>query len=62
MELNEAAIRKLVKEEIVKLAVEYKSKFDSTLSSMNDIKTSVWTEDVLLKTRAWCYSNKTSEH
>ena len=41
MELNEAAIRKLVKEEIVKLAVEYKSKFDSTLSSMNDIKTSV---------------------
>ena len=62
MELNEAAIRKLVKEEIVKLALEYKSKFDSTLSSMNDIKTSVWTEDVLLKTRAWCYSNKTSEH
>ena len=41
MELNEAALRKLGKEEIVKLALEYKSRFDSTLSSINNIKTSV---------------------
>ena len=39
MALNEAALRKLGKEEIIKLALEYKSKFESTLSSINDIKT-----------------------
>ena len=39
MTLNEAALRKLGKEEIIKLALEYQSKFDSTLSSINDIKT-----------------------
>ena len=39
MALNEAALRKLGKEEIIKLALEYQSKFDSTLSSINDIKT-----------------------
>ena len=39
MALNEAAIRKLGKEEIIKLALEYQSKFESTLSSINDIKT-----------------------
>ena len=38
MALNEATLRKLVKEEIIKLALEYQSKFDSTLSSINDIK------------------------
>ena len=37
--LNEAALRKLGKEEIINLALEYQSKFDSTLSSINDIKT-----------------------
>ena len=37
--LNEAALRKLGKEEIIKLALEYQSKFDSTSSSINDIKT-----------------------
>ena len=36
--LNEAALRKLGKEEIIKLPLEYRSKFDSTLSN-NDIKT-----------------------
>ena len=39
MALNEAALRKQGKEEIIKLAVKYQSKFDSTLSSINDIKT-----------------------
>ena len=39
MALNEAALRKLGKEEIIKLALEYQSKFESTLSSINDIKT-----------------------
>ena len=39
MALNEAALRKLGKEEIIKLALEYQSKFDSTLSSINDVKT-----------------------
>ena len=38
MTLDEAAPRKLGKEEIIKLALEYQSKFDSTLSSINDIK------------------------
>ena len=38
MALNEAALRKLGKEEIIKLTLEYQSKFDSTLSSFNDIK------------------------
>ena len=37
--LNEAAVRKLGKEEIIKLALEYQSKFESTLSCINDIKT-----------------------
>ena len=37
--LNEAAVRKLGKEEIVKLALEYQSKFESTLSCINYIKT-----------------------
>ena len=39
MALNEAALRKLGKEEIIKLALEYQSKFESTLSSISDIKT-----------------------
>ena len=39
MALNEATLRKLGKEELIKPALEYKSKFDSTLSSINDIKT-----------------------
>ena len=39
MALNQAALRKLGKEEIIKLALEYQSKFESTLSSINDIKT-----------------------
>ena len=39
MALNEAALRKLGTEEIIKLALEYQSKFESTLSSINDIKT-----------------------
>ena len=39
MALNEAALRKLGKEEIIKLALEYQSKFDSTLSNINNIKT-----------------------
>ena len=39
MALNEAALRKLGKEEIIKLAQEYQSKFESTLSSINNIKT-----------------------
>ena len=38
MTLDEAALRKLGKEEIIKLALEYQSKFDSTLSNINDIK------------------------
>ena len=39
MAFNEAALRKLGKEEIIKLALEYQSNFESTLSSINDIKT-----------------------
>ena len=39
MALNEATLKKLGEEELIKLALEYKSKFDSTLSSINDIKT-----------------------
>ena len=39
MALNEAALRKLGKEEIIKLSLEYQSKFESTISSINDIKT-----------------------
>ena len=39
MALNEAALRKLGKEEIIKLALEYQSKFESTLSSISYIKT-----------------------
>ena len=39
MTLNEAALMKLGKEEIIKLDLEYQSKFDSTLSSINNIKT-----------------------
>ena len=39
MSLNEAALKKLGKEEIIKLALEYQSKLDSTLSCINDIKT-----------------------
>ena len=38
MALNEATLRKLGKEELIKLVLEYQSKFDSTLSSINDIK------------------------
>ena len=38
MALNEAKLRKLGKEEIIQLALEYQFKFDSTLSSINDIK------------------------
>ena len=41
MSLNEAALKKLGKEEIIKLALEYQSKLDSTLSSINDIKMSL---------------------
>ena len=51
MALNEAALRKLSKEEIIKLALEYQSKVDSTLSSINDIKTDL-SELLLRKTRA----------
>ena len=39
MGLNEVTLRKLGKEEIIKLALEYESNFDSTVSSINDIKT-----------------------
>ena len=39
MALNEAALSKLGQEEIIKLALEYQSKFESTLSSINDVKT-----------------------
>ena len=39
MALNEAALRKLDKEEIIKLALGYQSQFESTLSGINDIKT-----------------------
>ena len=39
MGLNEAAVGKLGQEEIIKLALEYQSKFDSTLSNINNIKT-----------------------
>ena len=60
--INEDTLRKLGKEEIIKLAVEYQPKFDSTLSSTRDIKTDVWTEEVLRKTRVWYGSNKRKEH
>ena len=60
--INEDTLRKLGKEEIIKLAVEYQPKFDSTLSSTRDIKTDVWTEEVLRKTRVWSGSNKRKEH
>ena len=39
MALYEDALRKLGKEEIIKLALVYQSRFESTLSSINDIKT-----------------------
>ena len=39
MTLIETILRKLGKEETIKLALEYQSKFDSTLSTINDIKT-----------------------
>ena len=39
MALYEAALRKLGKEEIIKLALVYQSKFESKLSSINDVKT-----------------------
>ena len=39
MALNEATQRKPGKEEIIKLPLEYRSKFDSALSIINDIKT-----------------------
>ena len=39
MTLIETILRKLGKEETIKLALEYHSKFDSTLSTINDIKT-----------------------
>ena len=38
MALDEATLRKLDEEEIIKNALEYQSKFDSTLSRINDIK------------------------
>ena len=38
MALNEATLRKLGKEELTKLALDYQSKTDSTLSSINDFK------------------------
>ena len=38
MALNEAALGKPGKEEIIKLVLKYQSKFESTLSSINDIK------------------------
>ena len=41
MALNEATLRRLGKEEIIKVALEYQSKFESTLSSISDIKTDV---------------------
>ena len=39
MALNEAALRKLGREKIIKLALEYRSKFNPTLLSINDFKT-----------------------
>ena len=36
---NEAALRRLGKEKIIKLALEYQPKFDSILCSINNIKT-----------------------
>ena len=39
MALNEAVLRKLGKGETITLALEYQSKFESTSSSINDIKT-----------------------
>ena len=38
MALNEAALRKFGKEEIIKLALKYQSNFQSTLSGINGIK------------------------
>ena len=38
MALNEATLRKLGKEETIKLALEYQSKSDSRLCSINDVK------------------------
>ena len=38
MALDEATLRKLDEEEIIKNALEYQSKIDSTLSRINDIK------------------------
>ena len=37
MALNEAALRKFGKEEIIKLALKYQSMFESTLSGINGI-------------------------
>ena len=62
MAINEDTLRKLGKEEIIKLALEYQPKFDSTLSSTRVIKTDVWTEEVLRKTRVCSGSNKRKEH
>ena len=39
MALNEATVRKLFKEEIIKLALKYPYKFDWTLTTINDIQT-----------------------
>ena len=71
MALNEAALRKLGKEEIIKLALEYQSKFESTLSSINDIKTDLselrkyyekLESDVIITKQVNTKFNKTSEH
>ena len=40
--LNEVTLRKLDKEEIIKLDLEYQFKFDSTLSSITNIKTDLY--------------------
>lgn len=37
MALNEATIRKLGEEVIIKLALEYQSKLDPTLTTINDV-------------------------
>ena len=39
MALDEDTLRKLGEEEIIKLSLEYQSKFDSTLTTIIDIKT-----------------------
>ena len=36
--LNEAALQKLDKEEIIKLVLEYQSKFDSKITTINNIE------------------------